>query len=123
MNQEIKAKWIEALRGGEYQQGKGFLKSKEGFCCLGVLCDVYSKETGQGKWSERRPGDNADFYFQSHCATLPEEVEKWADLPYGANGPTGIKSRDEDRYLTLVDLNDGLKLTFDQIADVIQYAF
>jgi hypothetical protein len=32
------AKWLAALRGGEYKQGAGFLRDSEGhFCCLGVL--------------------------------------------------------------------------------------
>jgi hypothetical protein len=50
MKHEVKQKWCAALRSGEYRQGKGRLKRKERgveeFCCLGVLCDIYSKETG-----------------------------------------------------------------------------
>jgi len=40
MEQELKAKWIAALRSGEYPQDKAFLRSEKGYCCLGVLCDV-----------------------------------------------------------------------------------
>jgi len=40
MNAELKTKWLEALRGGEYKQGDGFLRTDAGFCCLGVLCDI-----------------------------------------------------------------------------------
>lgn len=29
--------WVEALRSGEYKQGKGHLHSKGGYCCLGVF--------------------------------------------------------------------------------------
>lgn len=40
-NQEVKAKWIAALRSGDYMQGTGELKSQDGrFCCLGVLEDI-----------------------------------------------------------------------------------
>lgn len=40
-NQEVKAKWIAALRSGEYQQCKGKLKDHEGgYCCLGVLAKI-----------------------------------------------------------------------------------
>ena len=35
-----KALWIEALLSGRYKQGAGQLRSREGYCCLGVLCDV-----------------------------------------------------------------------------------
>lgn len=41
MNPEIKAKWLEALRSGNYKQGTGRLrKADNSYCCLGVLCDV-----------------------------------------------------------------------------------
>jgi hypothetical protein len=29
--------WLNALRSGEYKQGKGYLFDGTGFCCLGVL--------------------------------------------------------------------------------------
>lgn len=35
---EIKQKWLDALRSGEYKQGKGRLRDGNGaYCCLGVL--------------------------------------------------------------------------------------
>lgn len=41
MNPEIKAKWLEALCGGKYQQGKNVLRSQDDkYCCLGVLADI-----------------------------------------------------------------------------------
>lgn len=40
MNPELKKKWVDALRSGEYKQGKGILNGERGFCCLGVLCEV-----------------------------------------------------------------------------------
>lgn len=36
----LKAKWIEALRSGDYEQARGTLYDGEGYCCLGVLCKV-----------------------------------------------------------------------------------
>lgn len=53
---DMKQKWLEALRSGQYSQTKGTLKSSEGYCCLGVflsavvgeeppVCDV-DDETG-----------------------------------------------------------------------------
>lgn len=53
MNPEVKKKWIEALRSGEYKQGHNALRviSEGGFgyCCLGVLCDLM-KQSGLGDW-------------------------------------------------------------------------
>lgn len=32
--------WLAALESGKYAQTTGSLKDHEGYCCLGVLCDV-----------------------------------------------------------------------------------
>jgi hypothetical protein len=50
VNQEYKAKWVAALRSGEYRQGQGKLRTGDAFCCLGVLCDVVGRELG-GEWA------------------------------------------------------------------------
>lgn len=34
-------KWIAALRSGEYEQTRGALNDENGFCCLGVACDLF----------------------------------------------------------------------------------
>src|SRR3954466_11512237 len=40
MDANLKTKWVEALRSGEYNQCRGNLKSPDGFCCLGVLAQI-----------------------------------------------------------------------------------
>lgn len=47
MDAEVKQRWLEALRSGKYAQTRNALRrplaedeTTEGFCCLGVLCDV-----------------------------------------------------------------------------------
>lgn len=41
MDAELKAKWIDALRSGEYKQARATLRDNSGaYCCLGVLCKV-----------------------------------------------------------------------------------
>lgn len=32
--------WVEELQSGQYEQGNGYLKYKDKYCCLGVLCDA-----------------------------------------------------------------------------------
>lgn len=51
-DKKLQKKWIEALEGGQYEQGQGLLRLekiqykensceiKNEFCCLGVLCDL-----------------------------------------------------------------------------------
>lgn len=88
MNPRIKQLWLDALRSGDYEQGTGRLRTGNRFCCLGVLCDLHSKETGAGRWEgageggERwyeLPGNSlifpktAEFY-------LPTEVAIWAGI-------------------------------------------
>jgi hypothetical protein len=45
--EDFKRKWIEALRSGEYKQGKYTLfdKDNNSFCCIGVACTIYNNNT------------------------------------------------------------------------------
>lgn len=42
MDAELKAKWVKALRSGQYEQGQGVLYNRDTghYCCLGVLAEV-----------------------------------------------------------------------------------
>lgn len=41
MDKELKAKWVAALRSGEYVQGHGRLRDvNDHYCCIGVLCKL-----------------------------------------------------------------------------------
>lgn len=112
MNQQIKEKWMNALRSGEYSQTKGCLRTKNGFCCLGVLCDLYSKETGTG-WEEFKEDEALSTYstFLEEIATLPKEVMEWS----GLNQPNPYS----ENWGSLASLNDG-GTEFLKIADVIE---
>lgn len=57
MNQEIKAKWLEALRSGVYPKGIGFMQCEGTFCCLGVLADLIDP-TGWDEANEHHHGCN-----------------------------------------------------------------
>ena len=89
MNPEVKEKWLAALRSGEYQHGKNRLvtvneEGKLTYCCLGVLCDIYVKETGKAEWRDEGtklafvPGDNP---IDKEHAYLTREVVDWSGLP------------------------------------------
>jgi len=92
---EIKERWITALTDGSYAQTKSALHTAEGFCCLGVLCDLYDAnhwkpyqrhvpEQVQVDGSPRSvetvyryiPGHPADTYE----VMPPESVTDWAGL-------------------------------------------
>lgn len=40
----LQEEWILALESGKYRQAQGKLKKEEGFCCLGVACDLMIKK-------------------------------------------------------------------------------
>ena len=46
MDAELKAKWVQALRSGKYDQCKHTMKDTTGFCCLGVLMDIQGVDWG-----------------------------------------------------------------------------
>ena len=78
MNPEVKQKWIDALRSGEYKQGYGQLcqPNTVRFCCLGVLCELAIKD---GLDVEKRKGETKTFY-DGDIAILPRKVMDWAGL-------------------------------------------
>lgn len=112
MNQEVKAKWLAALRSGEFEQGKRFLRVEDRFCCLGVLCHLAVEEgvapasipeAGRAVWS---------YGALEKSGTLPAEVIAWADI--GSSDPFAGAVR-------LTTANDGGS-TFEEIADMIERA-
>lgn len=103
MDQDIKQKWVEALRSGKYEQGENLLRYKNTYCCLGVLCDLYSQD-----WSNAELQDV--YSFGGEIEVLPDNVKNWARLDY-PNPPT---SRGNLAYL-----NDR-GVTFEKLADLIE---
>jgi hypothetical protein len=102
MNKRVKRLWIKALRSGKYKQGAGFLRqSADGgngyaYCCLGVLCEIYSKQTGSdGAWNDRVFRTTKG----SSSGALPEAVQEWAgiDVPDPLLGRTLMASTLNDK--------------------------
>lgn len=126
MNPEAKAKWVAALRSGEYRQGCAYLQQttesgSSRYCCLGVLCRV---AMASGVAVEAVQVQD-HFRFDRNAAFLPDAVAIWAGLDDDSGtgglyvGPL-IPEDDFEHYQSFVELNDDLKLTFNQIADFIE---
>ncbi len=67
--------WVQALRGGGYQQGIGRLREprrfpwqRDAYCAMGVLYDLYLNSDGQ-QWPEKTEG------------WVPPEAFAWAGIP------------------------------------------
>jgi hypothetical protein len=64
MHPEWKARWLKALRSGEYRRAKGCLQENGAYCCLGVLCEVANVE------------------YEPDWMFLPDELAKLVGLPH-----------------------------------------
>ena len=123
MNPEIKAKWVAALRSGEYQQGRANLRNRaEEFCCLGVLCDLAAKE-GLGSWDADRRDDayvwpNQEANLGYDVTLFPVGIKKWAGLGVvdGGLGPQVIVNGS----LQALAIHNDDGRSFAQIADAIE---
>jgi hypothetical protein len=73
MDAELKAKWIAALRGGEFKQTTGWLKDERGYCCLGVLCVVKGIELGSDGRPRHLPEWDGNF-FNLHPEVPKHEI-------------------------------------------------
>lgn len=126
MNEDIKLKWVTALRSGRYQQTSGQLRDERGYCCLGVLCDVIDPN----QW------DSDGEHYHGAKTSLPSQVVEIADVPdcdpdvlVTCTICNGVEDEDEQvcswcggdghTTYTLADLNDDGR-PFEEIASVIE---
>lgn len=122
MNPEVKQLWLEALRSGEYQQGREKLRDdKDRYCCLGVLCELYREKVSNGAdlWCADETDHKYSMFLES--AYIPEAVYIWAGLE--SNDPK-VEAETEAYYpavqVELISLNDDHKWDFLAIADAIE---
>ena len=134
MNQEIKTKWVNALRSGDYEQGQGALRNFDGqYCCLGVLCDLYDKHRmeefgAESSWAVDTVSLNEYISVlgdRSEVGVPPNAVVDWAGL--SDNNPDILVDLEdeigEEKYqyeLAIAELNDDKGLTFNELADLIE---
>ena len=139
MNQEIKERWLAALRSGQYKQTDGYLNVQavnpnednptnnngDGFCCLGVLCEI---AVADGVIQKQRSA-SADFFEYGDPAredwdysVLPETVKEWAGLrdtnPFINDIPEDGDA-DGDYWVPISEVNDN-GLSFTEIAKFIE---
>ena len=112
MQDELKTKWIEALRSGDYDQGHGMLRDlDDSYCCLGVLLDV--SELGQ--WDEQAFGPLI-YEIEDSDKDYPNPREE-LDLSKATLDKLGLDPKEQHH---LVNLNDDDGADFNEIADWIE---
>jgi hypothetical protein len=128
MNQAIKTQWVAALRSGDYKQGQEALRTEDGFCCLGVLCDLAVK-AGAAAWSKPREQWISGLHFQtvykcdSEQGVLPSSVSEWAGLESSTpevSFELGTPAHPHAGRHPLTQINDHWRRRFDVIADLIE---
>jgi hypothetical protein len=115
MDKELKAKWVAALRSGDYKQGHTTLRAKvkdapDRFCCLGVLCDVAEPEGWTAHYSGAPEAETGEYAWPEHTYGTTELYEDALDECLLT----------ENQQSKLIQLNDVFKETFDKIADHIE---
>lgn len=108
-----KEEWLEALRSGDYPQTQDHLHDGEGYCCLGVLCDLHRNGF---RW-KKQVGGHYLFGDDYHHSTglviepLSRQITK-----------EGRGSEFDAAQDALVTLNDQ-GFTFEEIADIVELIF
>lgn len=117
MNEDIKYRWLVALRSGEYKQGQMVLHNmaNDSYCCLGVLCELYCKEHPDLS-VKSQCGHEFEYYFDAH-EVLPPEIIEWAGFDEFVSNPS--LKLECDNKISIAELNDNGK-TFDEIANLIE---
>lgn len=111
MKPDIKKLWVDALRSGKYNKGRGYLKYPKldgeiHYCCLGVLAEL----------SPVKDTLVSDCYqFEAAVSYLGDDVMEWAGLD--AKNPR-VPWRGD--VASLADINDNTDATFPEIADLIE---
>lgn len=101
MNPDVKKRWIEALRSGDYKQGRGWLRNiDDEYCCLGVLENLIQPEG----WSAQAGGWSAS---NNSVMFISDATRHQASISHEATN-------------CLMNMNDMEGKTFSQIADYIE---
>ena len=101
--------WTEALRSGRYELGWDGMKDYGSHNPLGVLCETYMKNTGEGKWVEAEEPRLEGLSFFEHAGRPwlsgpPPAIVDWVGLYLD-----GVK-----------DLIHLIIPSFDHIADILE---
>ena len=121
MDPTIKARWVAALRSGDYDQGHGRLHSKDAngissFCCLGVLCDLANKENIVSEIMEYPSLNTVAVIYDDDESWLPTSVAEWSGVDHQG---TFVETKHNHEFSTLAELNDS-GATFAHLATIIE---
>ena len=125
MKPEIKKLWIDALRSGKYKQNFGELVGNGCHCALGVLCELAIEQGTPVKRSVYGYFDTiaGQATIDADNVGLTPNVRTFAGL---SNCPAIVTKLNpligvpQERRDYVTTLNDNNKLTFNELADLIE---
>ena len=115
--EEFARTWIQALRSGDYEQGKGHLASKVEdklcYCCLGVACELsplYEMQEGFQPYFRLKAGRYSTYPSDSETFGLANQF-----------GNPNIQAGNTSRvwWASLPAMNDR-RVPFTKIADILE---
>lgn len=108
--------WVAALRGlgnKVYVQGKGYLQSKDGFCCWGVACDLVDPSG----WNGPEDFSKGPLGYKDHVSkTNRDGVYLVCFPPMRVKMALGVEKLSDIKYAGMNDRG----ATFLEIADEIE---
>ena len=108
LNPEFKAKWLEMLRSGEYEQTTNSLFNGIGYCCLGIACLAFGGKFEEDVYREQWPHSEE---IQDMKLSGGSEYLSWQ-----FSQKIGLSQTEENKLVCMND--DGS--SFSDIADYIE---
>lgn len=130
MNKERIQLLVDALRSGQFKQGRGRLaglevregvldKETRRYCCLGVACEVAVANGLDIPVNHRDDGGVSGYGEEHETAVLPFVVMEW----YGFDAQNPLLLNRSGDHVSAYRANDNYKWTFEEIADGFERAF
>lgn len=124
MDKRVKELWVGALRSEQYPQGREALRTETGYCCLGVLCNLFRLDghpeaewLADGSFTLGEGNSELGVDPVEYCETLPPPVAEWAGLGKVVDPELGdaLASHHNDGIANITPPK-----TFARIADLVE---
>lgn len=110
MSAEHADKWLTALRSGKYQQCKGKMNHKGGYCCLGVLQKVVDGKVEDSGFPSISWLNDHNIQFKTH------------NISYVTTPDIGfLNNPNLSGLISASQANDYYDRSFNEIADLLEH--
>lgn len=106
----LQSAWVRALESGKYEQTSGNLKTDEGFCCLGVACNLVDPNA----WVLSKINEDGTpiiDWDEAYSFEIPDYYGTYVGLPPAPVWDEKLKLRTND---------GGLQIEFENLSDEVR---